>query len=168
MCSPSNYEGVFEEIRRAGFQVAVFGDTIFDFGFKLGSHVIDLRSTKREAQSVIPYLLHYSKGLVTTHSGPAPLAWSFGKPVLVTNCIHIDYFVLAAAKGSFYLPKTWVDKNGEIVPLRKVYGTRLGHWGWSQSHSLLNGATLRENSPTELSNSTRHFLHSIKYGAQRD
>lgn len=168
MCSPSNYEGVFEEVKRAGFQVVIFGDTLYDFGFTLGSNVIDLRSSQRKSQSVIPYVIHNSKGLITTHSGPAPLAWSFGKPVLATNCIHIDYFVLAASKNSFYLPKIWVDRNGSVIPLRKVFGTRLGQWGWSSSHHLLNGARLKENSAAELSLATRHFLNSIKNGYSRD
>jgi len=168
MCSPSNYEGVFEEVKRAGFQVVIFGDTLYDFGFTLGSNVIDLRSSQRKSQSVIPYVIHNSKGLITTHSGPAPLAWSFGKPVLATNCIHIDYFVLAASKNSFYLPKIWVDRNGSVIPLRKVFGTRLGQWGWSSSHHLLNGARLKENSAAELSLATRHFLDSIKNGYSRD
>lgn len=168
ICSPSNYEGVFEEAKAAGFQVVIFGDTFFEFGFSLDNNVIDLRSTKRDFQSVIPYLLHNSKGLITTHSGPAPLAWSFGKPVLVTNCIHIDYFVLAASLNSLYLPKIWIDKNGDVIPLRKVYGTRLGQWGWSQSHHLLNGARLQENSSVQLSLAAKHFLDGIKYGVRRD
>ncbi len=162
MCNPKNYLEAIKRILNFGYKVVIFGDTLFDLPVEIDSkNILDMRSTNSQEQILIPYILSKSSGLLTTHSGPAPLAWSLGIPVLTTNCVHINYFALSASQNSFYLPKRWMNQDNVEVNLKDVMKTKLGDWGWTKRHPNLNGHYLEENSSEELALATEYFLQNL-------
>ena len=166
-CTPRNYEGVIKAAINGGYSVVIFGDCIFDFGFDLPDYnVLDLRTPLQEPQVLIPYLIRRSKGFISSMSGPAYVAYSLGIPTLTTNSVAPNWSFHATGSKSFFLPKTWVDENENIIPFREVLNSFLGDWAWTSWGSPeLKGRKLRENSVAELVAASNFFMEALSENA---
>jgi putative glycosyltransferase (TIGR04372 family) len=162
-CSHRNYEGLIRNIASYGFPILIFGDSVFDFGFDISRYnVVDLRTDSQEPQSLIPFLISNSKGFISSQSGPACISWSLGVPTLTTNAVAPNWSFHAAGPKSFYLPKTWIDKDESVIPFRRVLHSFLGDWAWTSKDSTeLQGNWLRENSPAELTAASDYFMRCL-------
>jgi hypothetical protein len=154
---------LIRNIASYGFPILIFGDSVFDFGFDISRYnVVDLRTDSQEPQSLIPFLISNSKGFISSQSGPACISWSLGVPTLTTNAVAPNWSFHAAGPKSFYLPKTWIDKDESVIPFRRVLHSFLGDWAWTSKDSTeLQGNWLRENSPAELTAASDYFMRCL-------
>lgn len=161
MATASNFEAAIDEIiGRHGW--------VIQFGLNTSRRVkprkgfINLNENTEHHLKLHHYLLSKCKFLLTTNSGPAVVAWSFGTPVLQANTTSIGRNILKASKNSLYLPKHYYDQKGNQLSFSRIISGTLGYSETSTKELAKLGISIRENSAREILDATRDMFMALE------
>lgn len=148
----------------AGFHVIHFGGTKIH---NLVDHQKFINVTGRlsHSESLELFLLKESEFVLTTQSGPSPVAWMLGTPVLQTNTNGIGRNLCSAGTNSLFLPKHHF-RSGQRLSFNQILDSPQAYWEPSSLKSIPANSRPKPNTSTEILAAVREMMTLLSSGKE--
>jgi putative glycosyltransferase (TIGR04372 family) len=149
------------EITKNGYWIIRIGDPSMTLLPNIPM-VIDLVPKQDSARDIHAYVLACCLFVLGTPSGPPWVSRLFGVPSLITNLTEVGTGAISGPNSSIFVPKKYLDRNGEILSLSRMFSEGLAYAGLTLSELRSKGLSLVPNSSEEIFEATKEILNNVK------
>ena len=147
--SLENYIPSIAYLINKGYYIVRLGDKSMKRIKNPPIQLIDAPFHPNYSNMVEPYFISQSKFYITTNTGPSPLAWGFGIPLLVVNCV-LDSRVIMTNNSLIMFKSIYSKQLNRKLTYEEILLSPIADYCDSNTYFSTSDIEIYENSPEEL------------------